>query len=66
MNQATHAIASQSSNDVPNLARQARIGAAIASAIVTCTLFGSVVLGMSPTGGSAGQIVAQSHQSART
>lgn len=66
MNQATHAVASQPSNDVPHLARQARIGAAIASAIVTCALFGSVVLGMAPTAENAGQIVARSLQATRT
>ena len=66
MNQATHAAASQSSNAVPSLPRQMRVGAAIASAIVTCTLFASVVLGMSPTGENAGQIVAQSCPATRT
>jgi len=66
MNQATQAAASQSSNAVPGLPRQTRIGAAIASAIVTCTLFGGVVLGLSATGEGAPQIVAQGHPATRT
>lgn len=65
MNQATHTAANQSYSAAPSLARKTRIGAAIASAIVTCTLFG-VVLGMSPVAENAGQIVAQSHPATRS
>lgn len=66
MNQATRDIAVQSSNAVPSLPRQTRIGAAIASAIVTCALFGSVVAGLSATDADAGQVVAQGHPATRS
>jgi hypothetical protein len=66
MNHATQAVAARSPNAVPTLPRQTRIGAAIASAIVTCTLFGSVVAGLSATDEGAAQILAQSHPATRT
>ena len=47
------------------LPRRPRIGSAIASALVTGVLFGSVVLGMTSMGDDGRQIVAQAHGAAR-
>jgi hypothetical protein len=67
MTPATHAVARQSSNTAcPSLPRQPRVGAAIASAIVSCALFASVVAGMSATGAASALTVAQSPLSTRT
>ena len=63
MNQATQTTA-QSANataTVPALPRRPRVGAAIASAVVTCALFGSVVLGMTSMSEDGEQLVAQGH-----
>ena len=68
MNHAANAIATQSANAAPArpaLSRRPRVGPAIASAVVTCALFGSVVLGMTATGEGAEQIVSQGHAAAR-
>ena len=43
-----------------------RLGAAIASAVVTCTLLGGVVLGMAATAPDGGRIVAQNPYAPRT
>ncbi len=68
MNQATRIAAAQSANAAarPTLPRRPRVGSAIASAVVTCALFGAVVLGMTSTGEQGAQIVAQAHAAART
>ena len=61
MNQATQ-TAAQSTNattTTPALPRRPRFGAAIASAVVTCALFGSVVLGMTSMGEAGPSFVAQ-------
>ena len=50
----------------PSLAPRPRLAAAIASAVVTCTLLGGVVLGMASAAPQAEQIVAQAPQAART
>jgi len=68
MTSITRTAAGQSSNAAatcPSLPRQPRIGAAIASAVVSCALLASVVLGMSSMGGDPGQTVAQSHPATR-
>ncbi|MFL6697792.1 MAG: hypothetical protein ACJ8GJ_11535 [Vitreoscilla sp.] len=68
MNQAANTIAIQSTNAVstsPALPRRRRLAPAIASAVVTFALFGSVVLGMTGTGEGADQIVSQGHVAAR-
>jgi hypothetical protein len=44
--------------------RRQRLGAAVASIIVTCFVFGGVVLGMTSTGDAGEAVVAQSHVSA--
>ena len=67
MNQATQ-TAAQSTNattTTPALPRRPRFGPAIASAVVTCALFGSVVLGMTSMGEGGEQLVAQGHVAAR-
>jgi len=46
------------------LPRSSRTCSAIASVLVTCVLFGSVVMGMTSLGDGARQIVAQAHASA--
>ena len=68
MNQAANAIATQSTNAAstsPALPRRQRLAPAVASAVVTCALFGSVVLGMTATGEAADQIVSQGQAAAR-
>ena len=63
MNQATCTAAARSTNPAATrqtpLPRRSRIGSAIASAVVTGLLFGSVAMGMTSTGDEARQIVAQ-------
>ena len=63
MNQAVPTAAARSTNPAAThptpSPRRSRIGSAIASALVTGVLFGSVVVGMTSTGGDARQIVAQ-------
>jgi hypothetical protein len=68
MNQAANTAAVRSNNAAatpPALPRRPRLGSAIASAVVSCTLFGSVVLGMTSMGEAGEQIVAQGHAAAR-
>jgi len=63
MNQATRIAAARSTNPAatgPTLTpRRSRIGSAIASAMVSGILFGSVVMGMTSMADDAPQIVAQ-------
>ncbi len=68
MNQATRTAAAQSTKAAagrPSLPRRTRLGSAIASAVVTCALFGAVVLGMTSTDQDGTQVVAQAHAAAR-
>ena len=52
--------------DEPSLPRRPRAGAAIASAVVTCSLFASVVLGMTSMAPDGDQLVAQAHSVPRS
>ena len=65
MNQAARTAAAESTTPAatrqPGLPRRARLGSAIASALVTGVLFGSVVLGMTSMGDDGREIVAQAH-----
>ena len=67
MNQATRTttdVAGQDATRRPALPRRSRIGAAIASALVSGVLFGSVVLGMTSMGEAGPRFVAQASASA--
>ncbi len=67
MNQATRTtsdVAGQDATRQPALPRRSRIGAAVASALVSGVLFGSVVLGMTSMGEAAPSFVAQASASA--
>ena len=67
MNQATRAAAAESTTTrQPGLPRRPRLGSAIASALVTGVLFGSVVLGMTSLSDDGRQVVAQAHAPTRT
>ena len=69
MNQAANATATQATIAIataPALPRRPRIGSAIASVVVTCGVFASVVLGMTATGPGTEQMLAQGHFAART
>ena len=65
MNQAANNPAT-TTNRQPALPRRPRIGSAIASALVSGVLFGSVVLGMTSMGDGGRQVVAQAHAAVRT
>jgi hypothetical protein len=71
MNQPTHttaAVESASTGVAPEpirMPRRQRIGSAVASAVVSGVLFGSVVLGMTAPGDDGRQIVGQSHATTR-
>jgi hypothetical protein len=70
MNPSTRTAATESTRPVPTasgrLPRRPRIGSAIASALVTGVLFGSVVLGMTSMGDDGRQVVAAAHAPIRT
>ena len=62
MNQATRTTSDVAGRDAtrqPALPRRSRIGAAVASALVSGVLFGSVVLGMTSMGEAGPSFVAQ-------
>jgi hypothetical protein len=68
MNQATTRntadVVDQNAIRQPVLPRRSRIGSAIASAVVSGVLFGSVVLGMTSMGETGRHVVAQASASA--
>ena len=66
MNQAANNPAPTTPAHQPALPRRPRIGSAIASALVSGVLFGSVVLGMTSMGDGGRQVVAQAHAAVRT
>ena len=69
MNQATRTtsdVAGQDATRQPALPRRSRIGAAVASALVSGVLFGSVVLGMTSMAPDGDQLVAQAHSVPRS
>jgi hypothetical protein len=68
MNQATRTttdVTPQQATRQPVLPRRSRIGSAIASALVSGVLFGSVVLGMTSMGETGPRLVAQASAAAR-
>ncbi len=65
MNQAANNVAAATTRQ-PALPRRPRIGSAIASALVSGVLFGSVVLGMTSMGDDGRQVIAQAHAAVRT
>ena len=67
MNQATRTTSDVAGRDAtrqPELPRRSRTGSAIASALVSGVLFGSVVLGMTSMGEAGPRLVAQASASA--
>ena len=69
MSQATRTAAASTTPAAtrqPGLPRRARLGSAIASALVTGVLFGSVVLGLTSMGDEGREIVAQAHAPTRS